>query len=717
MAEVLAPAGSQEAFEAALAAGADAVYLALEKYGARAYAPNFTEETLKTALEQAHLADVKVYAAMNTILFEGEVEDAFQQAVRLYEMGIDALIVQDLGLMHLLHERLPELEVHASTQLSVTSPEEIERLKQLGIKRVVLARECSLEQIEAAAATGMEVEVFVHGALCISYSGQCQFSAVRHGRSGNRGQCAQACRMEYELLKDGKPVKTDGPFLLSPRDISNVKDIEALEKAGVASLKIEGRMKSPAYVYSAVKAVKAKGKLSKAEQLDLMKTFSRTFSRGHLRQAYGKSLLDPAFNSHRGIEVGEVIAADRNRVTIRLHAPIDQGDGLRFEWAGGQEGCRINFLYDRKGKLISQGKAGDVVQADMKAYVPKGAMVRQTISARLESDVARSVQQAHPQAKLRGSLVCKAAGEDIEFKIWDPTHSVSVSCPSQKAQKRAMDENEIRRVLEATGNEWGTFEKLDVRVPADLFVSVKELKQLRRQALEQLKEARLQLPKANVRPYDFHPEKKELSGLYMEIRKPEQLCDAVCFSEFPIAGAASKGMLGKSGGLVTANLQEGKILGGMNITNSYGAAAALALGYEGVVLSEELDQENLEALARAFSSRYGFDIPALAPVYMRRRLMVMEHCPVNSALKDGTRKHCALCRQSHFELKGLDGKKVWLSGNPACQMELYDQQVQDRTDWISRLQEAGIHGFLGVLTDENALEAAEVSKRLQSAID
>ncbi|HAM31343.1 MAG TPA: peptidase U32, partial [Erysipelotrichaceae bacterium] len=188
--EILAPVGSVEALQAAFAAGADAVYFGLPQFGARAFANRFTLEQTKEIIEQAHTYGMKIYITMNTILYENEIEDAYEAAKALFYMNVDALIIQDLGLIHLLHERLPELELHASTQLSVSTPAQIEQLRKLGVSRVVLARECTLEQIRACAATGMEIEVFVHGALCISYSGQCQFSNVMYNRSGNRGMCA-----------------------------------------------------------------------------------------------------------------------------------------------------------------------------------------------------------------------------------------------------------------------------------------------------------------------------------------------------------------------------------------------------------------------------------------------------------------------------------------------------------------------------------------------
>ena len=199
--EVLAPVGNEEMLEAAIMAGCDAVYFALETFGARAFAKNFTLERTKEIIERCHLLNIKVYITMNTLLFEDEIEEAYACAKALHEMQVDALIIQDLGLIHLLHHRLPNLVLHASTQLSVSKPEMIEQLKIMGVKRVVLAREASLDEIKTCVKTGMEIEVFVHGALCICYSGQCYFSSIRYDRSGNRGLCAQPCRMIYSMKK------------------------------------------------------------------------------------------------------------------------------------------------------------------------------------------------------------------------------------------------------------------------------------------------------------------------------------------------------------------------------------------------------------------------------------------------------------------------------------------------------------------------------------
>ena len=250
--ELLAPAGDMESLKAAIHAGADAVYLGGKRFGARRFSPNFSHEELKIAVDYAHLYGVKVYVTVNTMIYEKEMEDAYQYAKFLSEIGVDALIVQDIGLIRLLHIHFPELELHASTQLHNYTKNNFDELARLGVKRVVLARESSLSEIESIS-TPLEKEVFIHGAICISYSGQCLFSSLVLGRSGNRGECAGMCRLPFTLEKaDGKILK-EPAYLHSPKDLCTVSKFKELMDSDIKSFKIEGRMKSATYVYLVVK--------------------------------------------------------------------------------------------------------------------------------------------------------------------------------------------------------------------------------------------------------------------------------------------------------------------------------------------------------------------------------------------------------------------------------------------------------------------------------
>lgn len=760
-AEILAPAGNMEAFQAAVAAGADAVYLGLPAFGARAFAENFTVEQVKEVIEQAHLAGMKLYVTMNTLLEEDQFPAAFEQARTLYELGADALIVQDLGLIHYLHHRLPDLELHASTQISAVSPFQMEQLARLGISRVVLAREASLEEIEAAAKTGMELEVFVHGALCISYSGQCQFSRVRYGRSGNKGACAQPCRMEYTLKENGKPVSTSGSFLLSPRDLSVLQDISALEKAGVASLKIEGRMKSPAYVYEAVlKARKAReGKtLDAKDRAQLMSTFNRGYTRGHLFSQQGNALMNSRTSNHQGVEIGKVIKVTPKKITMELYEDLNQNDGIRFESKKQSAGMRVNFLYEND-KLTSSVKKGHTAQVDAIKGVYPGAVVRRTVDSSLEKEVDHAIHQQHRQSDIAFSL--KNAGPDhpLILQASDGQHTVQVqSKPVQAAKSRPTSREDFIKQLSKTGNTWAHAAAVDVELAADIFVPIKEINALRNEAIEALRKEKLQVNAKAPLDYTYQPpkvsapcslievQKKPQADAFMnwkqnhqntqaeqkEEKKEETECQAKAdsfvqisempveaVSEFPIAAVETKIPIHdrqtagqEKPALVSAHLDQARYVDGMNITNAYALAALLELGYEGAVLSEELSEKGRQDLMDNFKARYGFEAPVIQTVYEHPRLMLMNHCPVNTALKDGDRKNCSLCRKNDYVLEGKDGRRVHLYGSKDCRMRLYDETAADTIDELEAYEKQGIHAFRIALSQENPEQVEQLLSRL-----
>ena len=247
--EVLSPAGNYDSFVAACQNGADAIYMGLGKYNAREMAKNFDLDEYIKAIEYAHLRGIKVYLTLNTLMYDDEINEALKLVLKLYNNGLDAVIVQDIGLFYLIHKMLPNLHIHASTQMSVYSLEQVKLLEKLGFKRVVLARELSIKEIEYICKnTNVEIEVFVHGALCVSFSGQCLLSETIGNRSANRGRCAQPCRMKYTLYNvKGKKLQ-ESTYILSKKDIFGLEYIEKLINAGVTSLKIEGRNKNPEYV-------------------------------------------------------------------------------------------------------------------------------------------------------------------------------------------------------------------------------------------------------------------------------------------------------------------------------------------------------------------------------------------------------------------------------------------------------------------------------------
>ena len=328
--ELLAPAGNAAALRAAVSAGADAVYLGLESFNARRGADNFTVRTFEEACAYAHLRGVRVYVTMNTAVLPAEVDEALECARQAYRAGADAFIVQDIGLASEISRTLPEARLHISTQMNTHNEAGLRAAARLGASRVTLARELSLEEIahlsEVAASLGMEVEAFAHGALCVCYSGQCFMSSLIGGRSANRGMCAQACRLPYELRNASlrsKSLPSPGEHLLSPRDLCSIDLLSELVDGGVSSLKIEGRMKSPDYVYSVVSVYRAvldrvlaacdadgveaeRVSATDEEREKLASAFSRGFTTAYLEGERGNDIMSYQRPNNRGQFVGRV---------------------------------------------------------------------------------------------------------------------------------------------------------------------------------------------------------------------------------------------------------------------------------------------------------------------------------------------------------------------------------------------------------------------------
>lgn len=708
--EILAPVGSMEALNAALAAGCDAVYFGLPSFGARAFANNFDLETTKEVIERCHLCGVKVYITMNTILYEDEIEDAYNMAKKVHSFGVDALIIQDLGFIHLLHHRLPNLVLHASTQLSVSNPYQIEQLKKLGVQRVVLARECTKEEIQVCVDTGIEVEVFVHGALCICYSGQCYFSSVHYGRSGNRGMCAQPCRMKYTLYEDGNKVDTHGEYVLSPKDLSLIDEVNTLADMGVCSLKIEGRMKSAPYVYESVSQVKKvleNMERNVEDKQNLRVTFNREYTVGHMYRASGKELMNSKTCNHQGIEIGKVVKVNKNKICIQLSQDLHQNDGIRFEKEN--LGCHVNFMYDKKQKLISFMPKNNTVLIEGPVGVHVGSIVRKTMDSELNKIIDERIRTSNRQSKVNAIVTCSAVGKPMVMEVYKDSTSVCVSTEidSVQALKRATDEETLNKQFSKTKDSWASFDHIEYHLGKDIYFPISVMNQLRRDALEKMKEACLKQEPLVEKEYSYIPQESKTSFDLFEINSMNQkVDDSSCYvSEmFNSNQILEKSNITSVDGFVNAHLGKGKIVDSLNVSNSYSVAAILEMGYESCVISDECDKYQVEEIMKGFSNRYHFDAPVYKTLYQKRRLMTMKHCPVNTALKDGKRMNCGLCHHHRYELEGLDGKRVFLFGDKDCHMRLYDVNIMNEIENRKDYESYGIKHFRFVFTDENQEE-------------
>ena len=337
--ELLAPVGNFDCLKAAVQNGADAVYLGASNFSARASATNFNYEDLKKAVEYAHIRNVKVHLALNTLIKNNELNSALELASYAYEIGIDAIIVQDLGLAQILLKNFPKMPIHASTQMTIHNLEGVLQAEKLGFSRVVLSRELSFDEIDYICRnSNIEIECFVHGALCISYSGQCLMSSIIGGRSGNRGKCAGTCRLPYELIEIKENKTVEKGYLLSSKDVCTLDILPDLIDAGVKSFKIEGRMKSPEYVGIVTSIYRKYIDLAESNQQyivdeedrkKLMQIFNRGgFSTGYLKGKLGKNMMYTKKPNHIGIYAGDVISYNENKGYVKFKARenIELGD-------------------------------------------------------------------------------------------------------------------------------------------------------------------------------------------------------------------------------------------------------------------------------------------------------------------------------------------------------------------------------------------------------
>ena len=524
MVELLAPAGSREALVAAVENGANAIYLAGNAFGARAYASNFDREALREAIHFAHLRKVAIHVTVNTIVADEEMGPLRDYLRFLYEAGADAVLVQDLGVARVAHETVPDLPLHASTQMSVSSLEGVRALAELGFTRVVLARELSLKEIRHICAHApVEIETFMHGALCVCYSGQCLMSSMIGGRSGNRGRCAQPCRLPYTLVDEkGQDVLGDkaGSYLLSPRDLSTIDVIPDLIEAGVSSLKIEGRMKRPEYVATVVRTYReaidtyyaGKGYVvTQEERDDLAQIFNRDFTTAYLEGRPGKAMMSDRRPNNRGLLIGRVTAYDWDAriVTVKLSGRLGLGDQVDF-WVkvGGRVTATISSLRDAEGREVEEGQAGDTVSFAIPSAVRDHDRVFKVYDARLMERAKETYASGAPVRRIPVAIAVRAAiGEPLTVTLCDAEGHRGegrTDFIGESARKRPLSEEIIRKQVSRLGTSVYEMKSLHCDIAGEVMVPMSEINEARRKAVEALDALRLK----EIEAREHRPEPK-----------------------------------------------------------------------------------------------------------------------------------------------------------------------------------------------------------------
>ena len=569
--ELLAPAGDWECARAAVENGADAIYFGLERFNARMRAKNFTQADLPALMKFLHHRGVRGYVTFNTLVFTAELADAESYLRTIIAAGVDAAIVQDVGICRLIRALSPDFPIHTSTQLTVTSAAGVEFARDLGAQLVVLARENSIAEIEkiqtaqlSPSSTSdskrpqspatMPLEVFVHGALCVAYSGQCLTSESLGGRSANRGECAQACRLPYELVVDGVVRDLgDKAYLLSPQDLAGIEVVPDLIRAGIRSLKIEGRLKSPEYVAAITKAYRrsvdaaweafAKGadadraalQVRQEEDYAMQMTFSRGLHTGWLRGIDNQHLVHARFGKKRGAYLGTVVDVATNGVTMRLEGPLKPGDGVVFDQgkpAEREQGGFVHGLEPARGGLTFVRFGREDVDW---SQVKPGAILWKTKDQELDKRLHDSWDRE--KANFRRPLHAKVIGRlgqplRVEFNDGEG-HVVAgeTAMPCAAAEKRPMDVTTLRDQLGRLGDTGFEMGELQADLEGALIIPVSELNRLRRDLAEQIAKLRSQPLRWTLLPYEeeatkvapFEPKRPGEAEIIVVIREPEQL--------------------------------------------------------------------------------------------------------------------------------------------------------------------------------------------------
>lgn len=481
--ELLVPAGDMDCLRQAVFNGCDAVYVACKNFGARKFATNFTNEELIEAIKFCHLYGVKVYVTMNTLIKNSEVDSFLKQAYFLHKNGVDALIVQDFGMICLLREMYPNLEIHASTQANTSSKETCKLFYDLGVKRVVFSRELSIDEIDSIDVP-IEKEAFIHGALCISYSGCCLMSSMLGGRSGNRGECAGTCRMPFSLEKEGKTLVND-KYLLSTKELNTSSEIERLKNSSIYSFKIEGRMKSPLYVGFITRLYR---RLIDGEKFDLEKEiaklktiFNREFTKGRLFNESDKDLLNIKSPNHVGLRIGKVVDVNKDKIKIKLDSGylLNQYDAIRF--LNSKKGLVVNFLYDSKMKLTNS--SSDVCYIDNKVDLEVGDIVTKTQDYLLGREFEKVGSRKVPIT----FKVIARIDKGLSITISDGKANFTVSKDAVlEAQNAPTNSESIIKQLSKLGDTPFIVDNIDIEMDDNIFIRIKVLNELRRELVSKL---------------------------------------------------------------------------------------------------------------------------------------------------------------------------------------------------------------------------------------
>ena len=758
MTELLAPAGNWDCARAAVANGADAIYFGLPKFNARMRADNFTEEDLPELMDFLHRHGVKGFVAFNTLVFPSELGGAVEQIETMARSGVDAVIVQDLGAAKLVQEIAPEMELHASTQMTITSPEGLAFVDGfLDLDRAVLAREMSVEEITRVRKKGeVPLEVFVHGALCVAYSGQCLTSESLGQRSANRGECAQACRMPYELVVDGETVPMgEVRYLLSPQDLAAVDVIPDLVKAGVTSYKIEGRLKSPEYV-AAVTRVYRKAlddvEITEKDRYTLEMMFSRGLSSGWLEGTNHPRLTHGKWGKKRGAWAGKIVARGEGWVELATNkVSLNPGDGFVFDAGEDRNDEQGGMVWKVEGKKLFFDRRSGINWKRVHA----GQSLWKTSDPALEKEVKKSWKGGRLQEK-GDSLMIQVSGKSGEPLVVECRGKKVVSeVMLEKAEKRPLNKEVLAGQLGRLGGTEFQLGLVRNLLQGEVMIPLGELNRVRRRLVEELKEEAV-VKDGRAILARLMPQRGVVDEGLPELR-------VLCRSLEQIVGCARAGVgfvycdfedlkdyreaveIARKGGmkvfLATPRIQKPteigffkliekaepdgvlvRNLGGvsyfkergiktvadfsLNVANPVSAALLMRHGeFENLTVSYDLNEGQVSGLLASAPPEW-FELT----VHQHMPMFHMEHCAFCTFLSDGTSiKNCGKpCDQHDVQLRDRVGQLHILKADVGCRNTLFNGRAQTGAASVDEFVSLGLRKFRVELLEEDAKQAARL---------
>ncbi|WP_019228678.1 U32 family peptidase [Sedimentibacter sp. B4] len=720
MTELLAPAGSMEALKAAISNGCDAIYLGMQKFGARAYSSNFDFESLKEAVTYAHLRNVKIYVTMNTIIFENEIEDMKEQMDVLNEIGVDGIIVQDLSAFDYIVKNFLDMEAHCSTQMGIDDLDGTLLFKELGAKRVVLSREVEIEKVkEIRRIAKIPLEIFVHGALCVSYSGNCLMSGLIGYRSGNRGRCVGSCRKEYELIDKTTDTSLGKNYILSTKDLNTVDYINDLKE--IDSLKIEGRMKEPAYVANVVSKYRMAldNKITEEDKENLNKTFNRTFTKGYLFHEDKKDITNILRPNNFGYEIGRISKIVKDMYEITLTRTLNQNDTIRISHNNEDVNLTVVKLYDKDGNLIN--KADDVCYIKLKEKMSKGDLVYITkdyfyykeLESSLEKEFKRFNLDIRVYAYPDSKLIIDGSGLGFNY-LYESEEilGVAINNPTTKEQLIKQFSRLNDTIFELNHVD---FEESNAFIPAKLLNSA------RRDIVQGLYDLKLNSHKKRTKTVkakekiSFAPQNPYLTAS-VTTKEQYDACASCGIKEIYFENIIRRNqndykekegqlLIGGYGGIYHYRKTNPFVTDySLNVVNSASCYELYRLGAARVTLSYELNKRQIEDLINAYCEENDGH-PALEMiVYGKAPLMFTKYCPLKKM------NQCGICKTKSYELKDEQGTFPIISHDD-CTTTILNGKTLNLLDELQSIK--GIEAFrLNFTVESNEQVVKTINKAL-----